>query len=134
MSKFGVTYADDVARALVSDLARSLENYSPVDVRVNVLPGAEEIEVRVRRVTDGVTATDRYRLDEDVYHYWPDGADPVKHAGWICELFQENHTGVVHHGYHGGPLPTIVEYPDGGTDVLSAEESAARFPELWADG
>jgi hypothetical protein len=127
VSTFGETYADDLAQALKADLARSLEDYAAVDVRVDVLPGADQIEVRVTRIQDGVTAVERYRVDEGVYHYKPDGSEPAKHGGWLSELFQEDNTGVVHYGYHGPPLPAIVQHADGHTEVLSAEEAAARF-------
>jgi hypothetical protein len=132
VSPFGETYAEDLAHALKADLARSLEEYAAIDVRVDVLPGADEIEVRVTRVHDGVTAVERYRVDEGVYHYEPDGSQPAKHAGWLSELFQEDNTGVVHYGYHGPPLPAIVQHADGHTEVLSAEETAARFGR-WTD-
>jgi hypothetical protein len=132
VSTFGVAYAEDLARALAVDLARSLDDYAAVDVRVDVLQGADEIEVQVRRVHDGVTSVERYRVDEGVYHYEPDGSEPAKHAGWLSELFQEDNTGVVHYGYHGPPLPAIVQHADGHTEVLSAEEAAARFGR-WTD-
>jgi len=105
VSTFGVAYAEDLAQALVADLASSLEDYAGVEVRVEVLPGADKIEVRVRRIHDGETAVERYRIDERVYHYAPDGTEPAKHAGWLSTLFQEDNTGVVHFGYHGPPLP-----------------------------
>lgn len=127
MPTFGSAYAEDLARALEADLARSLEDYAAVEVRVEVLRGANDIEVRVRRVHDGVTAVERYRVAEGVYHYEPDGNDPAKHAGWLSELFQEDNTGVVHSGYHGPPRPAIVQHADGHTEVLSGEEAAARF-------
>jgi len=127
VSTFGAAYADELAEALAADLVESLQAYSAVDVHVEVLPGADEIEVRVRRLADGETAVERYRVDEGVYHYEPDGTQPAKHAGWLSELFQEDNTGVVHHGYHGPPRPAIVQHADGRTELLSAEEAAERF-------
>ena len=127
MSAFGAGYADELADALCDDLVRSLSDYSPVEVRVAALAGSDAVEVRVRRVEDGATAVERYRVDEVVYHYRPDGTDVARHAAWLSELFQEDHTGVVHRGYHGPPLPAIVQYPDGRREVLSADEAARRF-------
>ena len=127
MSTFGAAYAEQLAEAFAGDLIQSLRNYAAVDVRVDVLPGADEIEVRVTRTADGAMAFARYRVDEGVYHYDPDGTDPAKHAGWLSVLFQEDNTGVVHSGYHGPRLPAIVQHADGRTEVLSAEEVADRF-------
>lgn len=126
VSTFGVAYAEDLAEALAADLTDSLRDYSAVDVRVDVLPGADEVEVRVTRVEDGATAVERYRLDEGVYHYEPDGTEPAKHAGWLSALFQEDNTGVVHHGYHGPRRPAILMHADGRVERLSAEEAKHR--------
>ena len=126
MSTFGEAYAEDLAKALTADLTNSLRSYSTVDVFVEVLPGGDEIEVRATRVEDGTTAVERYRVDEGVYHYEPDGTEPAKYAGWLSALFQEDNTGVVHHGYHGPRRPAILVHADGRVERLSGEQAARR--------
>ena len=122
----GDDYAQRLADAVVSDLGASLEDFAPVEITARVLPHGDAIEVRVRRPSDGAEESDTYSVDEQVYHYVPDGKNVEKHAGWISELFQEDHSWLVHQGYHGPPLPAALMHPDGTVEHLTAEEAQRR--------
>jgi hypothetical protein len=123
-------YAQRLADAVVSDLRSSLADFAPVETAARVLPDDDAIEVRVRRSSDGAEESDTYSVGRQIYHYIPDGKNVEKHAGWISELFQEDHTWLVHQGYHGPPLPVALMHPDGTVEHLTAEEAA--LPQ-WID-
>lgn len=119
-------YAQRLADAVVADLRSSLEDFAPVEITAQVLPEGDVIEVRVRRPSDGAEESDSYPVGGQVYHYLPDGKNVEKHAGWISELFQEDHSWLVHSGYHGPPLPVALTHPDGTLEHLTGEEAQQR--------
>jgi hypothetical protein len=122
----GAYYAQRLADAVTADLKSSLEGFAPVEITARVVPDRDAIEVRVRRPSDGAEELDTYSVAGQVYHYVPDGTDVNRHAGWISELFQEDHSRLVHQGYHGPALPVTLMQPDGTVEHLTAEEAVER--------
>jgi hypothetical protein len=122
----GEDYAQRLADAVVADLQASLEDFAPLEIRARALPDGGAIEVRVRRRSDGAEDAATYSIGEQVYHYVPDGRNVEKHAGWISELFQEDHSWLVHQGYHGPTLPAILVHEDGTLEHLTANEVDRR--------
>ena len=122
----GEDYAQRLADAVVADLRESLEDFAPLQISARALPNGDAIEVRVMRPSDGTEDAETYAIGEQVYHYVPDGTNVEKHAGWISELFQEDHSWLVHQGYHGPPLPAILLHEDGSVEHLTAEEVERR--------
>ena len=90
-------YAARLAAAVDKDLRRSLANYDPVTVATTIAHDGESVTVSVT-VSRGELRQETFHLDEEVYHYRPDGHDPEQHAAWLSELFQEEHTDLVHRG------------------------------------
>ena len=122
----GEDYAQRLADAVVADLRESLENFAPLQISARALPNGDAVEVRVRRPSDGADDAETYSINEQVYHYVPDGTNVEKHAGWISVLFQEDHTWLVHKGYHGPTLPAILKHEDGTMEHVTAEEVERR--------